>query len=110
MHCLHRSSNKPEVYCKECGKTFRTTTNLAQHRTNTHAEKRFECRYCGYRSSYKYLVHMHIKRRHPLVVVEGMPDNAVIEHEPGTTGPNISRRKQFAKEKVHTSAIIITEI
>lgn len=89
------SQNKPAVSCTECGKTFRTTTNLAQHRTNTHAEKRFECRYCGYRSSYRYLVHIHIKKQHPSVIVGGMPENAVVEHEPGTVGRQVNRRKRY---------------
>ncbi|XP_063709321.1 zinc finger protein 569-like [Culicoides brevitarsis] len=92
--------NKPTVTCSECGKTFRTTTNLAQHRTNKHAEKRFECRECGYRSSYKYLVHIHIKKMHPSTILHGMPDNAVIEHAPGTAGRQDNRRKRSHQLKI----------
>uniref|UniRef100_A0A336LM32 CSON013663 protein n=1 Tax=Culicoides sonorensis TaxID=179676 RepID=A0A336LM32_CULSO len=85
-HRRNFHQNKPDVTCNECGKVFRTTSNLAQHRTNTHAEKRFECRFCGYRNSYKYLVHIHIKKKHPSLILHGMPENSVVEHERGTIG------------------------
>lgn len=35
------------------------------------------------------------------IIVEGMPDDAVIEHEPGTVGRQINRRKVFEKRKTN---------
>uniref|UniRef100_A0A336JXU4 CSON013664 protein n=1 Tax=Culicoides sonorensis TaxID=179676 RepID=A0A336JXU4_CULSO len=90
---FHR--DRPELECDICHKTFKCSTYLSQHKTNTHGEKRFQCAYCNYRNSYKYLITHHIRKKHNMNP-EDIPADAIIEHEQGSC-PEREIREPIAK-------------
>ncbi|XP_063696467.1 zinc finger and BTB domain-containing protein 24-like [Culicoides brevitarsis] len=103
---FHR--DRPELECDICHKTFKCSTYLSQHKTNTHGEKRFQCAYCHYRNSYKYLITHHIRKKHNMNP-EDIPADAIIEHEQGSVPEREIREpvaKYGSKKKQKTEVIV----